>query len=178
MLRRARVPKSPPPPQPAAASTPQRGPLPKRKEAAAAAAAGALAVLSRTAVDVVLYSFMAALWADSAVGTVVRILGRWVFGEGSSVEAAGFAVSAWCTFIMVLLFPSYLPLVIRRVSENAMFHLKEQEKDEREKVRTAVLVLTFPKVLLRCSEHRTNLIGESLFDRDFALVFGLIYTHV
>ncbi|KAJ1268434.1 hypothetical protein BS78_07G134800 [Paspalum vaginatum] len=116
---------------PAAAARPQRGPLPKRKEVAAA---GALAVLSRAAVDVVLYSFMAALWADSAVGTVVRILGRWVCGEGSSVEAAGFAIGAWCKFIMVLLFPSYLPLVIRRVAENALFYLKEQEKDEREKL--------------------------------------------
>jgi hypothetical protein len=58
------------------------------------------------------------------------------------VEAAGIAVRSCSMFIMVFLFPSYLPLVIMRVHEHAKFALKE----EREKVS----LLNAPEVSLLC----------------------------
>ena len=132
MLRRARV------PMPAA--RPQGGPLPKAK---GAPAPGALRVLYRAAVDAVLYAFLAALWANNFLSTVLEILGRWVCGEGSSVEAAGLAVRACSKFVMVLLSPCYIQLVMMRVREHAELDLKEQEKERREKEeREKVSILT------------------------------------
>lgn len=136
MLRRARVAV---PAAAAEAGRPRRGPLPKAKEAPAA---GALGALSRAAVDAVLYTFLAAFWANDFVGTVLEILGRWVCGKGSSVEAAGLAVRAWSGFVMVLLGPPYIPLIIMRAREYAQFDLEEQEKERKEKEkRDEVLVL-------------------------------------
>ena len=133
MLRRARV------PMPAAAR-PQGGPLPKAK---GAPAPGALRVLYRAAVDAVLYAFLAALWANNFLSTVLEILGCWVCGEGSSVEAAGLAVRACSKFVMVLLSPCYIQLVMMRVREHAELDLKEQEKERREKEeREKVSILT------------------------------------
>ncbi|CAL4998704.1 unnamed protein product [Urochloa decumbens] len=127
MLRRARVPV----PAPAAeAARPRRGQLQKAKEAPAPAAPRAL---SRAAVDAVLYTFVAALWANDFVGTVLEILGRWVFGKGSSMEAAGLAVRECSKFVMVLLSPSYIPLILMRAREHAQFDLKEQEKERKAK---------------------------------------------
>ena len=116
----------------AAAAWSPGSPLPK---AEGARTLGALRVLYRAAVDAILYAFLAALWANSFVSTVLEILGRWVCGEGSSVEAASLAIRACSKFVMVLLSPCYIMLVMMRVREHAEFDIKEQKK-EREKVDT------------------------------------------
>jgi hypothetical protein len=59
------------------------------------------------------------------------------------VEAAGIAVRSCSMFIMVFLFPSYLPLVIMRVHEHAKFALKEEEREK-------VSILNAPEVSLLC----------------------------
>ncbi|CAO2175429.1 unnamed protein product, partial [Urochloa humidicola] len=113
----------------AEAARPRRGQLPKAKDVPATPR-----VLSRrAAVDAVLYAFLAAFWAHDFVGPVLEILGRWVFGRCSSVEAAGLAVRACSKFVMVLLSPSYIPLILMRAREHALSDLKEQKKERKEK---------------------------------------------
>lgn len=140
------------------ASPPRGGLLPK------APAAGPLRVLARMAVDAVLYVFLAALWANNFVGTVLEILGRWVCGEGSSVEAAGLIVRACSKFVMVLLGPAYIMLVLVRVSEHAEFDLKEQKKERRKKEKVPFMFVCLDlqnlPTLLHYSEGRINLIGN------------------
>ncbi|KAL6661491.1 hypothetical protein ACP70R_000875 [Stipagrostis hirtigluma subsp. patula] len=122
MRRRARVP--PPAAAPAAATASARPPRRALLKAAASA-------LPRLAADVVLYGMLAVLWVKSVCGTIVEILGRWVFGEGSSVEAAGTAVERACLVAMLVLIPAYVPLVRMRVLERVEFERKEKERREK-----------------------------------------------
>ncbi|KAK3121707.1 hypothetical protein QOZ80_8BG0659310 [Eleusine coracana subsp. coracana] len=93
----------------------------------------AVAAFLRLVEDAVLYGFLAVAWANSVGGTFVEVLGRWVCGEGSSMEAAGLAVAARCRFVMVRLLPIFIPLLRMRVSKRAKFDRAKEEKERREK---------------------------------------------
>ncbi|TVU05958.1 hypothetical protein EJB05_49149 [Eragrostis curvula] len=118
MLREARVPMLP---TAAATARPRRRRLLK-----------AVSAFLRLVENAVLYGFLAALWANSVGGTFVEILGRWVCGKGSSVEAAGKAVAAWCMFLVARLLPVCIPLVMMRVGKRAKFDLAMEAKERRE----------------------------------------------
>ncbi|KAK3123424.1 hypothetical protein QOZ80_8AG0630590 [Eleusine coracana subsp. coracana] len=112
-------------PPPAAATTTAR---PRRRRLLKAVAA-----FLRLIEDAVLYGFLAVAWGNSVGGTFVEVLGRWVCGQGSSMEAAGLAVAARCRFVMVRLLPIFLPLLRMRISKRAKFDRAKEEKERREK---------------------------------------------
>ncbi|KAL6900831.1 hypothetical protein ACP4OV_005507 [Aristida adscensionis] len=104
--------------------------LPRLPAGVALYGKAATADLPRLAADAVIYGTAAAVWVNGVGGNAVRIFGRWVCGAGSSVEAAGIAVSRACLLVMVGLAPMFIPLAVIRVGKRLQYERREEEKNK------------------------------------------------
>ncbi|CAO2201782.1 unnamed protein product [Urochloa humidicola] len=142
----------------------------------------AAAALFRLLGDAVLYGYLGALGAHSLGGTVVEILGRWVFGEGSAAEAAGIAVRAVCKPVIARVLPAFFPLLLMRVRERAEFELREErkEKQRREEEERETKASTNIMMEASATEQRPerkgaqNLLPKGISLTPFYAVFPLI----
>ncbi|TVU05987.1 hypothetical protein EJB05_49174, partial [Eragrostis curvula] len=102
-------------------------------KAVAAAARDLHVLFLRYGPDAVVYGFLAVAWVSGFGGGVLGVLGRWVFGEGSAVEAAGYSLVAVAKYVLLPLSPAFFLPYTKRVPQHLDFELNK-EKERREKL--------------------------------------------
>jgi hypothetical protein len=81
-------------------------------------------VLFRLAANAVLGAFLAGFFACS-LGSALRVLGRWICGEGSFVEGAGGAIVESTKGFLLTVSPLFILLFKVRMFEHAIFVVNE-----------------------------------------------------